>query len=103
MKETWRIYNELDLQLRNKHPKRRLKAKLREEQKDAVGPNEVWAMGFPHDQLATGRNIRVLTVIDTFSRYVPAIYPRFSYRGEDVVITLETVCTQIGYPPVEQS
>jgi putative transposase len=37
-------------------------------------------------------------VIDTYSRYVPALDPRFSYRGEDVVRTLETVCTQIGYP-----
>ena len=42
--------------------------------------------------------IRVLTVLDTFSRYVPALDPRFSYRGEDVVATLERVCRQIGYP-----
>jgi putative transposase len=31
MKKTGRIYNELGLQLRNKHPKRRVKAKLRED------------------------------------------------------------------------
>ncbi|MFN3132452.1 IS3 family transposase [Roseibium sp.] len=97
-KKTRRIYNELGLQLRNKHPKRRVKAKLREDRQEAVGPNDVWAMDFVHDQLATGRTIRVLTVIDTFSRYVPALDPRFSYRGEDVVRTLETVCTRIGYP-----
>lgn len=48
-----------------------------------------------HDQLAPGRQIRVLTVINTFSRYVPALDPRFSYRGEDVVRTLETVCMRI--------
>jgi putative transposase len=29
---------------------------------------------------------------------VPALDPRFSYRGEDVVATLERVCVQIGYP-----
>ena len=40
----------------------------------------------------------MLTVLDTFSRYVPALDPRFSYRGEDVVATLERVCRQIGYP-----
>jgi putative transposase len=55
-------------------------------------------MDFVHDQLATGRKIRVLTVIDTYSRYVPTLDPRFSYRGEDVVRTLETVCTRIGHP-----
>jgi hypothetical protein len=42
-------------------------------------------MDFVHDQLATGRKIRVLTVVDTFSRFSPAVDPRFSYRGEDVV------------------
>ena len=46
-------------------------------------------MDFVHDQLATGRKIRVLTVVDTFSRYAPVIDPRFSYRGEDVVQVLE--------------
>ncbi|EAV40872.1 transposase [Stappia aggregata IAM 12614] len=98
MKKTRRIYNELGLQLRNKHPKRRVKAKLREDRQEAVGPNDVWAMDFVHDQLATGRKIRVLTEIDTYSRYVPALDPRFSYRGEDVVRTLETVCMRVGYP-----
>ena len=56
------------MQLRNKTPKRRAKAKLREDRKDAVRPNDVWAMDFVHDQLATGRKIRVLTVVDTFLR-----------------------------------
>ena len=51
-------------------------------------PNEIWAMDFVHDQLATGRKLRVLTVVDTFSRFSPAIDPRFSYRGADVVQTL---------------
>ena len=36
-------------------------------------------MDFVQDQLATGRKIRVLTMIDTYSRYVPIIDPRFSY------------------------
>lgn len=58
--------------------------------------NDVWAMDFVHNQLATGRKIRVLTMIDTFSRYVPVLDPRFSYRGEDVVATLDRVCCEIG-------
>ncbi len=97
-KKTRRVYRELGLQLRNKTPKRRVKAKLRDGRRDATRPNETWAMDFVHDQLATGRKIRVLTVVDTFSRYVPVIDPRFSYRGEDVVQVLDKVCTRIGYP-----
>ena len=84
-KKTYRVYREMGLQLRNKTPKRRVKAKLREDRKIATHPNETWAMDFVHDQLATGRRIRVLTIVDTFSRYSPAIDPRLSYRGEDVV------------------
>lgn len=97
-KKTRRIYNELGLQLRNKTPKRRVKAKLRDGRCPASRANETWAMDFVHDQLATGRKLRILTVIDTFSRYAPAIDPRFSYRGEDVVAILERVCAQSGYP-----
>ena len=94
----YRLYKEMGLQLRNKTPKRRVKAKLREDRSEATQGNETWAMDFVHDQLVTGRKIRVLTMIDTFSRFSPATDPRFSYRGEDVVRTLESVCRRYGYP-----
>jgi putative transposase len=55
-------------------------------------------MDFVDDHLVTGRKIRVLTIVDTFSRFSPATDPRFSYRGENVVQTLEHVCAQTGYP-----
>lgn len=97
-KRVYRIYKEMGLQLRNKSPRRRVKAKLREDRSDAVCANDVWAMDFVHDQLATGRKLRILTVDDTFSRYCPVIDPRFSYRGEDVVAALDRVCSDIGYP-----
>jgi putative transposase len=68
-KKTRRIYKELGLQLRSKAPKRRVKAKLREDRCAATQPNETWAMDFVHVPLATGRKLRVLTVVDIFSRY----------------------------------
>ncbi len=98
IKKAYRIYRELGLQLRNKAPKRRVKAKLRDDRKPATAPNETWAMDFVHDQLATGKKIRVLTVVDTFSRFSPVVDPRFSYRAEDVIGALERVCASIGYP-----
>jgi putative transposase len=98
LKKARRIYRELGLQLRNKTPKRRVKAKLRDDRRDATQPNETWAMDFVHDQLAGGNKIRVLTVVDIFSRYAPVVDPRFSYRAENVVETLERTCGTIGYP-----
>ena len=97
-KLTYRLYREMGLQLRNKTPKRRVRAKLRDDRAPASRPNEVWAMDFVHDQLATGRKIRILTIVDTYSRYSPTVDARLSYRGEDVVATLERVCGRIGYP-----
>jgi putative transposase len=55
-------------------------------------------MDFVHDQLATGAKLRILTVIDTFSRFAPVVDPRLGYRGADVVATLERVCRTMGYP-----
>ncbi|WP_446737811.1 IS3 family transposase, partial [Rhodoblastus sp. 17X3] len=98
VKRIYRLYQNLGLQLRYKTPKRRVKAKLREDHCEAQRHNETWAMDFVHDQLATGRKIRVLTIVDTFSRFSPAVDPRFSYRGEDVVLTLERIGKSVGYP-----
>jgi putative transposase len=53
-------------------------------------------MDFIHDQLATGKKLRMLTVVDSFSKLSPVIDPRFSYRAEDLVLTLEE--GMIGYP-----
>ena len=100
IKCTYRLYSELGLQLRNKTPKRRVKSKLREDRCLASMPNETWAMDFVHDQLALGNKLRVLTVVDIFSKFSPVNDPKFSYRAEDVVSTLERVCREVGYPKI---
>lgn len=46
IKKVYRIYSELGMQLRNTTPKRRVKAKLRDDRAKAVGPNDVRAMDF---------------------------------------------------------
>jgi len=85
VKRVCRLYREQGLQLRNKSPKRRVKAKLREDRSPATGANQVWAMDFVHDQLFDGRKFRVLTMVDTFTRLSPAIDVRQSFHGADVV------------------
>lgn len=47
---------------------------------------------------SANRSKTILTVVDTYSRLSPVIDPRFSYRGENVVATLEQACRKIGYP-----
>ncbi|MCS3476093.1 putative transposase [Bradyrhizobium elkanii] len=56
------------------------------------------AMDFVHDQLATGHKLRVLTIVDIFSRFSPVLQPRFTFRGSDVVAILERACKEVGFP-----
>lgn len=97
-KRVYRLYREMGLQLRHKTPKRRVKAKLREDRRPATRSNETWAMDFVHDQLATGTKLRVLAIVDTFTRFSPAIEPRFKFCGADVVEVLERVGRELGLP-----
>lgn len=75
-----------------------VKAKLRDDRQEAVRPNDAWTMDFVYDQLALGNKMRILTIVDTHSRFCPAADSRFACRGEDLVRTLERVCAQVGYP-----
>ena len=95
-KRVYRLYCQKGRQLRNKTPKRKVSAELREDRYRVTAPNEVWAMDFMSDQLFDGRRIRILTVVDAFTRVSPAIDVRQNYRGADVVATLERVTKVYG-------
>ena len=97
-KRTRRLYREEGLQLRKKTPKRRVSAKRREDRATATAANEGWSMDFLSDQIFDGRKLRVLTILDNYTRVSPAIEVRLSYRGADVVTTLERVALVYGRP-----
>ena len=66
-KRVYRIYRELELNLRIK-PKKRL---VRKKPAPLAVPemiNDSWSMDFMHDQLNDGRSYRLLNVIDDFNR-----------------------------------
>jgi len=47
---------------------------------------------------STGQKLRVLTIVDTFSRFSPALVPRLTFRRADVVEVLERVGREVGLP-----
>jgi putative transposase len=96
MKRVYRLYCEMGLQLCNKSPKRKMVAKLREDRSPAEKANQIWAMDFARDQLFNGRKICILTVVDTYSRFTPAIEARQSFKGTDVVTALENAALEVG-------
>ena len=60
--------------------------------------HERWSMDFVHDQLVGGRAFRVLTIAGQFSCQTPLLEPRFSFRGRDVVATLDRAIERTGTP-----
>jgi putative transposase len=85
----YRLYQEEQLQLRSKLPRRRKSQVVRRERFKPCRAGEVWSMDFVADQLADGSKLRMLTVIDIFSREALAIEVGKRLRGEDVVNTLD--------------
>ena len=62
------------------------------------GRNQRWSMGFLQDGLADGRRLRVLTLVDDYSRECPAIEVDTSLPGARVVRVLEKVSRERGLP-----
>lgn len=96
-KRIYRIYRELELNLRIK-PKKRL---VREVPKKLVVPeymNHTWSMDFMHDQLEDGRCYRALNIIDDFNREGLAIEVDFSLPAQRVVRTLNRIIEWRGKP-----
>jgi len=97
-KRVYRLYREEGLGLRRKRPKRRRSAVVREKRAAASRPNERWSMDFMSDALASGKTIRVLTVVDAFTRECVALEARSSFRGGDVAEVLTHVGAKHGLP-----
>lgn len=96
-KRVYRIYRELELNLRIK-PRNR---PVREKPEPLHMPqaiNLVWSMDFMHDQLDDGRSIRLLNVIDDFNREALAIEIDFSLPSARVIRALDQVIDWRGLP-----
>jgi putative transposase len=97
-KRVYRLYVEEGLGLRRKKPKRRRAAVARVARRKAARPNQRWAMDFMHDEFQDGRRMRVLTVIDVFTRECLALEARRTFRGTDVAAILSDLVERHGKP-----
>ena len=60
--------------------------------------NEQWSLDFLQDALASGRTLRVLSIIDVFTREALALEVDTSLPGSRVVRVLERLCGQRERP-----
>lgn len=96
-KRVYRIYRELELNLRIK-PRKRLKREKPEELAVPEAPNAVWSMDFMADRLGDGRAFRLLNVLDDFNREGLGIEVDFSLPAERVIRTLNQIIEWRGAP-----
>ena len=96
-KRVYRIYRELELNLRIK-PRKRI---VREKPEPLAVPeaiNQCWSMDFMHDQLADGRSFRLFNLIDDFNREALTMDIDLSLPAERVVRALDQVIEWRGKP-----
>jgi len=66
--------------------------------KKAQYPNHVWTYDFTSDRTEDGRSLKLLTVLDEFTRESPAIELGRSIRARDVIAVLEYLFMVRGVP-----
>jgi putative transposase len=90
-KRVRRLYRLEGLQVRMRIRRRKHMALHRGPAPVPAGPRERWSMDFVHDALADGRQFRVLTVVDQWSRQSPLLEVASNLSGHTVGEALDRV------------
>ncbi len=98
LKRVKRIWRKEGLQVRKKQKRRRKAGVSILIPEKAMSPNHVWTVDFVHDRLSRGGNLRLLSVIDEFTRQCLSIRVERSLKSEDVRQTLEVLFRDYGKP-----
>ncbi len=96
-KRVYRIYRELELNMRIK-PKKRIKRDKPEALAVPSTINNTWSMDFMHDQLEDGRSYRLLNILDDCNREGLGIEVDISLPAGRVIRTLDHLIEWRGKP-----
>jgi putative transposase len=99
-KRVYRLYREEGLSIRRRKRKR-LTSEGRGPGELASRPNEVWSLDFVSDATAPGRRLKLLTIVDTFTRESLAVEVDTSISGERMARVLDRVIADRGAQPQE--
>lgn len=98
-KRVYRIYRQLELNLRIR-PKKRIVREKPEPLAEPEALNHVWSMDFMADELSNGKSIRLLNIMDDYNREGLGIEIDFSLPSQRVIRTLEQIMEWRGKPGV---
>lgn len=96
-KKVERLWRENGLTVRKKRRQRR-RGKGLKRPITPIRPNHVWAYDFMEDSCIQGRKLRVLNIVDEFTREAIATYVARSIPGKKVIEVLEAAFVQHGRP-----
>jgi putative transposase len=96
-KRIYRLYSDAGLSVRRRK-KRHGVAVERQALELPSSPNQVWSMDFVSDALANGRRIKVLTIVDDFSKEAIDLAVDFGISGHYVTRVLDQAARFRGYP-----
>jgi putative transposase len=95
-KRVWRVYREAGLCVKRKKRKRLVRAGRPAMVLTAA--NQEWALDFVHDVLGTGQRVRVLSVLDAYTRECLALEVDTSFASRRVTRVLERLIAERGRP-----
>ena len=96
-KRVYRLYREEGLAMRIRQRKR-LRGRGTVSSAVATRPNQRWSIDFVSDCVSTGRVIRMLTIVDDYTRECPAIEIDTSLGGLRVRRVLDRIASERGLP-----
>ena len=96
VKRVYRLYVEERLMVRRKRRKRLVRERIAEPR--LSGANQEWAMDFIVDGLSTGRMVRILSVVDAYTRECLALEADTSLGSGRVIRVLERLIGERGRP-----
>ena len=99
LNRVYRLYRAEGLAMKRRRPKR-VRRGERCPLPQVTGPGQRWSMDFVHDQLDSGRRIRLLNIVDDFTRECVHSHAAHSISGHDVARVLDGLSRTRGLPKV---
>jgi putative transposase len=98
-KKIRRLWREEGLRVPQRKPKKRLSGiGTQVGPMSLIAPNALWALDFQFDTTADARTLKMLNVIDEYTRECPAIVVDRRLDADRVVDTLDAIAAVRGYP-----
>ena len=97
-KRVYRLYGLEGLTMRPKRPRRHVSARRRMVRATASYQNESWSMDFMSDALYDGQKIKLLTLVDNYTRESLTLEVAWRLGGHGVVASLMEVVQEKGLP-----